>query len=111
MSDAIRFHGDENLPFAILAGLRRRGIDVTSTPETGLMGATDEEQLAFANEQWRMIITQDTDFLRLHAEGREHPGIAFYQQGGRAIGPVLAALLEIYEYFTPEDVRGQVFFL
>lgn len=86
MSDPIRFHGDENLPFAIIAGLRRRGVDTTSTPETGLMGATDEEQLVFSNQQRRMIITQDTDFLRLHAEGNEHPGIAFYQQGGRTRG-------------------------
>jgi predicted nuclease of predicted toxin-antitoxin system len=66
MSSLISFHGDENLPFAVIAGLRRRGIDATSTPETGLMGATDEEQLAFAHQQGRMIITQDTDVLRLH---------------------------------------------
>ena len=106
MSDLICFHGDENLPFAILAGLRRRGVDVTSTPEAGLMGATDEEQLAFANEQGRVIITQDTDFLRLHAEGKEHCGIAFYQQGARAIGQVVAALLEMYEYLAPADARN-----
>jgi hypothetical protein len=31
--------------------LRRRGIDVTTTPEAGLLGVADEEQLAFAISQ------------------------------------------------------------
>ena len=110
MSELLRFHGDENLPYAIIAGLRR-GIEISSTPEAGLMEVTDEEQLVFANRQGRMIVTQDTDFLRLHAEGREHCGIAFYHQSGRSVGQVLAALTEIHEYLTPLEVRGQVFFL
>lgn len=33
MSRTIRFHLDENCPRALADGLRRRGIDVTTTPE------------------------------------------------------------------------------
>jgi len=46
MPRTIRFHLDENCAHRIAAGLRRRGIDVTTTPEAGLNGATDDEQLA-----------------------------------------------------------------
>jgi hypothetical protein len=44
MSRTIRFHLDENCPHAIAEGLRRRGVDVTTTPEVGIKGATDEER-------------------------------------------------------------------
>ena len=44
MPRTIRFHLDENVSNAIADSLRRRGIDVTSTPEEGLISASDEEQ-------------------------------------------------------------------
>jgi len=34
----IKFHLDENITLAIANGLRRRGIDVTTTPEKGMIG-------------------------------------------------------------------------
>jgi predicted nuclease of predicted toxin-antitoxin system len=70
MSETIRFHLDENVSNAIAESLRRRGIDVTTTPSAGLMGFSDEEQIAFALEQNRVIFTQDTDFLRLNQISR-----------------------------------------
>ena len=39
MTQKIRFHLDENVSNAIAEGLRRRGIDVTTTSETGLIAA------------------------------------------------------------------------
>jgi len=66
MPRTIRFHLDENVSNSIADSLRRRGIDVTTTPEEGLISALDEEQLAFAISQKRVIFTQDADFLRLN---------------------------------------------
>ena len=37
MASEIRFHLDECVSTAIAEGLRRRGIDVTTTPELGLV--------------------------------------------------------------------------
>ena len=71
MARAIRFHLDENCPRAIADGLRRRGIDVTTTPESGLLRATDEEQTAHALKEGRVVFTQDKDFLRINAR-RSH---------------------------------------
>ena len=59
MSGRIKFHLDENVSNAIAEGLRRRGIDVTTTPEMSLIGASDEEQVAFAVREQRVIFTQD----------------------------------------------------
>jgi hypothetical protein len=41
--------------------------------------------LAFAVEQSRVIVTQDTDFLRLR-HSHTLPGIAFFPAGDRTIG-------------------------
>jgi hypothetical protein len=48
MPRTIRFFPDENYSRAIAGGLRRRGVDVTTTPEVGLMRAIDEQQVAFS---------------------------------------------------------------
>ncbi|MBE5229008.1 MAG: DUF5615 family PIN-like protein [Microcystis sp. M54BS1] len=39
---------DERVSKAIAKGLRMRGIDVTISSEEGLIGASDQEQLAYA---------------------------------------------------------------
>jgi len=62
MKNRIKFHLDENVSQAIADGLKRRGIDTTTTPEKNLIGKSDEEQLNFAVSQERVIFTQDTDF-------------------------------------------------
>ena len=67
MPRTIRFHLDENCPHAIAEGLRRRGIDVTTTPDVDLISSSDEEQTAYALAEGRVIITLDKDFLRINA--------------------------------------------
>ncbi len=57
MPETIRFHLDENVSQAIAEGLRRHGIDITTTPEVGLMAVTDEAQVEFAQQQERVIFT------------------------------------------------------
>ena len=52
---------DENVGNAIADGLRRRGIDVTTTSEEDMISALDEVQLEFALSQGRVIFTQDDE--------------------------------------------------
>ncbi len=89
MTRAIRFHLDENCDPRIAAGLSHHGIDVTTTPEAGLLHAPDEHHLAYAIAQNRVIITQDPDFLRIAASGQKHAGIVFYASQSRTIGQVV----------------------
>jgi hypothetical protein len=111
MARTIRFHLDENCDPRIAAGLALHGVDVTTTPEAGLLQASDEAQLAFAVAQGRVIVTQDTDFLRLAAIGRETSGIAFSPGQGRSIGQVIHVLLLIWEVYEPEEMRNRIEFL
>jgi len=63
MTDRIRLHLDENVDPDVARALRRHGIDVTTTQETGLRTQSDIAQFAFIRREERVIMTHDTDFL------------------------------------------------
>lgn len=111
MSEKIRFHLDENVSMAIARSLRKRGIDVSTTPELNLIQATDENQLDFARKEGRVLVTHDSDFLRLHDQGLSHCGIAYCQLGSRSIGQIIKSLILIYEILSPEEMINSVEFL
>ncbi len=95
MARTIRFHLDEHCPIALAEALRRREIDVTTTSEAGLLGSTDEDHIAHALKEGRVIFTQDADFLRLAADGVEHAGIAYCHPEHRSLGDTLRLLILI----------------
>jgi predicted nuclease of predicted toxin-antitoxin system len=111
MPRTIRFHLDENCHRGLAEGLRRRGIDVTTTPEAGLLSATDEEQAAYCLKAGRVIVTQDRDFLRLNAEGVPHAGIAYCDKDTKSIGEMIFGLVRMWEGLEPEAMPGRVQFL
>jgi uncharacterized protein with PIN domain len=107
----IKFHLDENITLAIANGLRRRGIDVTTTPEQGMIGQSDEQQLEFAISQNRVIFTQDTDFLRLHHAGFSHSGIVYCSQKSKSIGETLQGLILVWEVIDAEEMHNRLEYL
>ena len=106
----IRFQTDEHIPNAVIAGLKRRRIDVLSSLEAGLLGAADEVQLAFAAEQGRVFITEDDDFLTLHAQGVKHAGIVFVQPR-QPIGYMVRGLHFVFQVLSAEEMENHVEFL
>jgi predicted nuclease of predicted toxin-antitoxin system len=110
MSHNIKLQTDEHIPTAVILGLRQRGIDVLSTPQAGLLGASDESQLNYAVQQQRVIVTQDDDFLVLHAQGVKHAGIIFVQPE-REIGRMVRGLFFISQALTAEEMQNHVEFL
>jgi predicted nuclease of predicted toxin-antitoxin system len=111
VSAEIRFHLDECVPTAIADGLRRRGIDVTTSQEEGLLQSMDESQLGFASRQGRVLITQDADFLRLHRLGAVHQGIVYYDPADVSIGRIIQGLVLIHGVLPAEEMAGHLEFL
>jgi predicted nuclease of predicted toxin-antitoxin system len=54
---AIRFHLDESMTNAVADGLRRRGVDITTSSDAGLLSASDEEHLDFGRRERRVVVT------------------------------------------------------
>jgi hypothetical protein len=110
MTEKIKVYTDEHVPKAVVEGLRRRGIDVLSTQEAEMLGSSDEDQLALATSQGRVIFTQDDDSLRLHAKGTNHSGIVYAPQQ-RSIGDVVRGLMLICQVLDADEMEDHVEFL
>jgi hypothetical protein len=106
----IRFHLDENVTPAVAIALRHRNIDVTTTNDAGLAGASDHSQLSFATTSGRVIITHDDDFLRLHAAGAGHAGIVFCLEY-RIIGELVRGLALIHDVLRPDEMCSRIEYL
>jgi len=91
--------------------LRRRGIDVTTTPEAGLVSARDEDQAAYCLTGGRVIFTHDKDFLRINAAGIPHAGIAYCHQQKLSIGEIIRRLTQIWEQMEPEEMKEWLVYL
>lgn len=110
MAIGISYYLDEHVPNAVARGLRQRGVDVVTVNEEGMQGATDRQHLDRARQAGRVVFTMDDDFLRMHAESREHSGIVYAAQG-RSTGEIVRGLMLIRQVMTPEEMQGSVEFL
>lgn len=115
----MRFYLDEDLSYHIATiGRERFGLDVTSAHEHDMNAATDEEQLWFATNEGRGIVTKNRDdFLRLADR--------FYESGAAFTSIVIASqtlltrdfhdvarALAYYHELHPEDfIPGLVDYL
>ncbi|HEX7447587.1 MAG TPA: DUF5615 family PIN-like protein [Pirellulales bacterium] len=108
---SVRYHLDEHIDPAVAAGLRGRGIDVTTTSDAGLLSADDEEHLRFALAERRAIMTHDEDFLVFHSQERPHCGIVFCHQEARTIGHIVHSLVMIDACLTTDEMRDHVEFI
>lgn len=108
MSTPLRYLVDEHVAKAVATGLWKRGIDVVTIAEVGRLGAEDEDLLAFAEEEGRVMVTQDRDFLRLAAQmSGDHPGVVYAPQG-RSIGELVRLLDLLAQVSDTEEMRGRV---
>lgn len=110
MRQPIKFYVDEHVAKAVVNGLRQRGADVLTVLEAGLRGASDEEHLARAQTDGCVLFTQDDDFLRLHAGGVTHAGIAYAPQG-TSVGDIIRGLMLIHQLLEARDMQAHVEYL
>jgi hypothetical protein len=100
----------------LVAALRSRGIPVITAMDAGLVGKSDNEQLAFAAEHGCVLYTFNvSDFYRLHTEwagaGREHGGMILAPQQRFSVGEQLRRILRLRATTTAASMRNQVEFL
>ena len=100
-----------NVDSAIAQGLRRRGVDVTTSADAGLVSASDRIQLAHAERERRVVVTHDDDFLALAKRGISHAGIAYCHCTSRTIGEIIDSLLIIQDCLSPEEMRNHIEYL
>ncbi len=116
-TEGLRIYLDECISPDLASAMRQRGWDVISAHEVGLVGVTDEEQLEFAVQTGRVLLTFDVrDFQELAnrwlQQGREHAGILLCQHlPKQAYGKLLKQLEQVRTLLTAEQMRNAVVWL
>ncbi|MCW1969436.1 MAG: DUF5615 family PIN-like protein [Anaerolineae bacterium] len=108
---SIRFHLDENVAHAVAKGLLQHGVDVTTTSEMHMLGHVDEDQLAHATAEGRVLFTQDRDLLRIAQHFIDHAGIIYCDKNARTVGEIVKRLLAIAKNMPADDMVGMVKFI
>ena len=111
MAEPIRFYMDQHYYGSVSKGLRRLGIDVLTAQEAGRCGLADADQLAYATNEERVMVTFDSDYLALHQSGVAHAGIAWCPLQKYRLG-MLVQLLELLHRISDRDqMRNRVEYL
>ena len=110
MSISVRYFTDEHVAKAVAIGLRKRGIDAITIAEADLLGAEDQELLAYAHQEHRVMVTQDRDFLRIASKESNHPGIVYAPQD-RSIGEMVRMLDLLAQVSNAEEMQGRIEFI
>ncbi len=110
----MRFYFDENVPGAIAAFLRRRGVDVLTAEEAGNWQRSDPEHLAFAARTGRCLVTFNVIHFKPLGDAairrqEPHAGIlltpgSFHGNETRRIGEALLQLQRQYPQGLEEYV-------
>jgi len=106
----VRLYLDRHVMTRLADDLSADGFDCLTTQQAGNDTASDEDQLAFAAQQGRAILTFNIrDFARLHekwqAAGESHAGIIVSRQlGSRQYGVLLARVLRLLNQFTADEM-------
>ena len=102
---------NEHLSPRLAEQLRQHGFDVTSTLESKMGEADDDEQLAHAVSEQRAIVTfNHQDFAVRHeryvAEGREHWGIVLSTE--ESVDILRRRLLRLLNTLSAEELKNQI---
>lgn len=106
----MRLLADEHVPPAFVSALRGEGHDVAVVGDAIGLGASDRSIVAFARDDDRSILSQDTDFIGADPslEVESHPGILVCDTAAPP-GAIVAAVRRIDA--TSDDLSGAVLFV
>jgi hypothetical protein len=109
--DQLRFYVDQHFPHPAVEGLRRRGVEVLTAQEADRCGEIDPQQLSFATQEGRVLVSFDPDFLALHRAGTLHAGIAWCPATKYSIGELIQVLVLMHAVMTPAEMQNHVEYL
>ena len=84
---------------------------MTTTTEAGLIGESDERQLAFAHVQGRVLVSHDADMLRFAAGGAPHAGVAYCHHRKYPVGALILKLMAFASRVRDNEMISRIEFL
>src|SRR5919112_6741278 len=103
----MKFLFDQSADFRLIAHLRQLGHDVTAISRDYPHSLADEEVLAIAWREQRILLVADRDFGELiFHQGLAHPGIIFFRLPGAPLQTKIEHLDAVLEKYADELARG-----
>lgn len=106
----LSFVADEHVKRVFITELRANGYDVAWTDGGYARGASDVEHLEHSREDDRVVLSNDSDFLRLHDE-YDHAGIVLYDDQNMPVTEFIQGIKRIERFVPEEELRGNVVWL
>ena len=104
----MKFLLDQSADFRLIPHLRNLGHDVTAISRHYPPGLPDEDVLAIARTEQRILIVADRDFGELiFQQELAHAGIIFFRLPGATLQTKLEHLNTVLEEHTDELERGE----
>lgn len=112
---SIKFYLDEDINVRLAVALRNKGFDAISTPEAKRLKTQDPQQLDYATQNERVIVTCNiSDYAKLHNEyqdlKKKHYGIIVTAQQ-ISIGEMLHRLTNLTYKLSAEDMINRLEYL
>ena len=105
----MRFLIDEALQDRVAQRLVDAGHDATHVRAIGLRGATDDDVLARAADEDRVLVTTDTDFGTILAlSGAPTPSVILLRGVGDSVDERVAAVLRALPAVEPDLEQGAI---
>lgn len=73
----LKLLADENVPWPLTRLLRSMGLDVVWIPETSYRGISNDEIIDIANRAERVVLTRDSNYLKLSLRRRVKYGVIY----------------------------------
>ena len=110
----IEIYLDENVQILIGRIIQSHGFKAVTTQDVGRKGASDSEQLKYANEQGYAILTHDRfDFEDLAAEyfatGKNHCGIVILADNSPQ--EIARRMIAVLNDFTADEMKNQIIYI
>ena len=103
----MKFLFDQSADFRLIPHLRERGHDVAAVSRHYPPGLADEDVLAIARAERRVLVVADRDFGELiFHQGRVHAGVLFCRLPGAPLHTKIAQLTTVLAEYAGALARG-----
>jgi len=96
----MKFLLDENVDYRLVSFLTQRGYHVSSVAKDSMYGLADEDVLAMATQEHRILITNDKDFGELIVRRHfPHRGVLLFRLKDESLVNVQTRLQHVLTYY------------
>jgi predicted nuclease of predicted toxin-antitoxin system len=103
----MKFLFDQSADFRLIPHLREHGHDVEAVSQNYPPGLVDEDVLAIARQERRILVVADRDFGELiFHQGLVHAGVIFFRLPGANLATKIDHLNKVLNEYAEELERG-----